>query len=398
MSGAAAAGVLAAIGRGAWAGEGPVKIGVLTDMSGPSSDMSGSGSVSAAKLAIADAGGTALGQPVQLLAGDHQMKPDIAAQLADRWYETQDVDLIADVPFSAAGLAVEGVAKQKRRLVIVSGTGADEFTGKFCSPFAMQWTFDSTALARGTASALEKRGAKTFFFLTPDYAFGHSMENAATAVVTAGGGNVLGHALFPFGTPDMSSYLLTAQASGADVIAIAAGPPDNINALKQAANFGIGRDGRQELAAFLAFITDIKATGIDVAQGLVVTTSFYWDRNDSIRAWSQRFFAANGKMPSMTQAGVYSGVLHYLRAVQAIGTKEPEKVVEKMRAMPVNDMFAQGGVLRPDGLMVHDLLLVRVKAPAQSKGPWDLYDVLETIPGSTAFPDIKTEGCPLASG
>ncbi|HEX3348317.1 MAG TPA: ABC transporter substrate-binding protein, partial [Acetobacteraceae bacterium] len=327
LGGVVAAATLIRAGRAA---EAAVKIGVLTDMNGPARDMSGSGSVAAAKLAIDDVGGRALGQPIQLVNGDHQMKADVATQLAAAMYETQDVDLIADVPFSAAGLAAQTVSRQKKRLLIVSGTGADEFTGKFCSPYAMQWTFDSTALARGTAHAMLQRGAKTFYFLTPDYAFGYSMENAATKLIQSEGGTVLGHARFPYGTPDLSSYLLTAQSSHADVIAIAAGPPDNVNAFKQAASFGIGRDGKQELAAFLAFINDVKATGLDIAQGLIVTTSFYWDRDDATRAWSQRFYAANGKMPSMTQAGVYSGVLHYLMAVQAIGTKDPDKVAEKM--------------------------------------------------------------------
>ncbi|MBV9539089.1 MAG: ABC transporter substrate-binding protein [Acidisphaera sp.] len=397
LRGIAASGGLAAFGP-ARAASSAVKIGVLTDMNGPSRDMSGSGSVAAARLAVEDAGGSALGQPIQLVNGDHQMKADIATQLAAAMYDAQDVDLIADVPFSAAGLAVETVSRQRKRLFIASGTGADEFTGKFCSPYAMQWTFDSTALARGTAGALIGRGARTFFFMTPDYAFGYSLENAATKLINSAGGRVLGHALFPFGTPDLSSYLLTAQSSGADVIAIAAGPPDNVNAFKQAASFGIGRGEKQQLAAFLAFINDVKATGLELAQGLVITTAFYWDRDDATRAWSQRFYAANGKMPSMTQAGVYSGVLHYLRAVQALGTKDPDAVVKRMQATPINDMFARGGVLRPDGLMVHDLLLVKVKTPAQSKGPWDLYDVLETIPGNSAFPAMQGEGCPLIAG
>ncbi|HEX2943307.1 MAG TPA: ABC transporter substrate-binding protein [Rhodopila sp.] len=394
---AASAGAVASGLRPARAATAPIRIGVLTDMNNGSADMSGAGSVAAARLAIADAGGSALGQPIELIFGDHQMKPDVGGMIASKWYDTQGVDLIADVPFSAVGLAVQGIARQRKKLLIVSGTGADEFTGKLCSPYGMQWTFDSSALANGTAATLLARGAKSFYFITPDYAFGHSMERVATALIKAKGGTVAGHSIYPFGTPDMSSYLLAAQASGADVIAISGGPPDNVNAVKQAASFGIGR-GRQQLAAMLAFINDIHAIGLPVAQGLVLTTSFYWDRDAATRAWSARFNKETGKMPSMTQAGVYSGVLHYLKAVQATGTRDADAVAAKMRATKVDDMFAQGGVLRPDGLMVHDLLLVRAKAPAQSKGPWDLYEILSRIPGNEAFPPLKSGGCPLVAG
>ncbi len=390
------AGMLATAGRRARAANAAVKIGVLTDMTHASADMSGPGSLAAAQLAVADAGGSALGQPIELISADHQMKPDIGSGIAGEWYDTQNVDLIADVPFSAVGLAVQGVSRLKNKLMITSGTGADDFTGKLCSPYSMQWTFDSTGLANGTAATLLNRGAKTFYFITPDYAFGHSLEKVGTALINARGGQVLGHSVFPFNTPDMSSFLLAAQASGADVIAIAAGPPDNISCVKQAASFGIGR-GKQKLAAFLAFINDIHAIGLQQAQGLVLTTSFYWDLDDQTRAWSQRFFKVNGKMPSMTQAGVYSGVLHYLKAVQAIGSKDPDQVAAKMRATPINDMFARGGVLRPDGLMVHDMLLVQAKAPAESKSEWDLYNVLDRIPGASAFPDMATAGCPLVA-
>jgi branched-chain amino acid transport system substrate-binding protein len=381
--------------RRAHAAEAPVKIGVLTDMSDGARDVSGPGSVVAARLAIEDAGGTALGMPVELISGDHQMKPQVASAVAARWYDTEGVDLIADVPFSAAGLAVQGVSRVKKKLVIVSGTGADEFTGKLCSPYSMQWTFDTTALAHGTAGALLDRGAKTFYFITADYAFGHSLEKVASDLIVARGGRVVGHSLFPFNTPDMSAYLLAAQTSGADVIAIAAGPPDNINCVKQAASFGITR-GKQQLAALLALINDIHAIGLPLAQGLIVTTAFYWDRDEASRHLSERFYKPNGKMPSMFQAGTYSGVLHYLKAVQGAGTKDPLTVAAKMRTMPVNDAFATDGVLRPDGLMVHDLMLVRVKAPVQSKSEWDLYEVLDRISGASAFPPMKGEGCKLA--
>ena len=386
----------ATFGTRARAAEAPIKIGVLTDMTAGSADMSGPGSVVAAKLAIADAGGSALGQPIEIISADHLMKPDVGSSIAAGWYDTQGVDLIADVPFSAVGLAVQNVSRQKKKLMITSGTGADDFSGKLCSPYGMQWTFDSTALANGTARTLLERGARSFYFITPDYAFGPSMERVATAMIKEKGGTVVGHSVYPFGTPDMSSFLLAAQASGADVIAISGGPPDNINCVKQAASFGIGR-GKQQLAAMLGFINDIHAMGLPVAQGLVLTTSFYWDADDATRTWSKRFFDANGKMPSMTQAGVYSGVLHYLKAVQATGTRDPDTVVAKMRATKVDDMFGKGGTLRQDNLMVHDLLLVKVKPPEHSKGPWDLYDILARIPGNEAFPDLKTEGCPMVT-
>jgi branched-chain amino acid transport system substrate-binding protein len=394
MASAAATAVAGGLRR-ARAAEAPVKIGVLTDMSDGARDVSGPGSVLAARLAIEDVGGMALGTPVELISGDHQMKPQVASAVAARWYDTEGVDLIADVPFSAAGLAVQGVSRVKRKLVIVSGTGADEFTGKLCSPYSMQWTFDTTALAHGTAGALLDRGAKTVYFVTADYAFGHSLEKVASDLIVARGGRVVGHSLFPFNTPDMSAYLLAAQTSGADVIAIAAGPPDNINCVKQAVSFGITR-GKQQLAALLALINDIHAIGLPLAQGLMVTTAFYWDRDEASRHWSERFYKLNGKMPSMFQAGTYSGVLHYLKAVQAAGTKDPLTVAAKMRTMPVNDAFATDGVLRPDGLMVHDLMLVRVKAPAQSKSEWDLYEVLDRISGASAFPPMKGKGCALA--
>jgi branched-chain amino acid transport system substrate-binding protein len=375
----------------------PVRIGVLTDMSGPASDLSGPGSVISARLAVADAG-PVLGHPVEIVVGDHQLKPAVGAEIAARWYDTQDVDLITDVTFSAVGLAVQGVAAKKKKLVIVSGTGADAFTGKLCTPYSMQWTFDTTALAAGTVATLLKRGAKTFYFITADYAFGHSMENVATAMIHRKGGKVLGHSVFPYNTPDMSSYLVSARSSGADVIAVAAGPPDDINCFKQAPSFGIGRGGNhQQLAAMLAFINDIHAIGLPIAQGLVLTTSFYWNLDAKTRAWSRRFSKLAHKQASMAQAGVYSSVLHYLRAVQASGTTDALTVAAKMRAMPVEDMFARNGILRPDGLMVHDLLLVKVKTPARSHGPWDLYDVLDRIPGAEAFPPLQGEACPLAS-
>lgn len=396
MTGAAAAGGLATLPRRARAAE-SVKVGVLTDMSAASRDMSGPGSVIAAQLAIQDFGGHVLGKPIEVISADHLMKPDTGSMIASKWYDTEGVDLIADVPFSAVGLAVENVARDKKKILIVSGTGADPFTGKFCNPYSFQWTFDSTGLSSGTARALLKRGAKTFYFITPDYAFGHSMEDVATKMINANGGKVVGHSVYPYATPDLSSFLLAAQASGADVIASCAGPPDNINFVKQAGQFGIG-GGKQQLAAMLAFINDIHAIGLPLAKGLIVTAGWYWDMDDKSRAFARRFQKLNGKMPSAVQAGVYSGVLHYLRAVKAVGSKDPDKVQARMRAMKVDDFFGRGCPVRGDGLCEHDLLLVRVKAPAASKSEWDIYEVLDKMPGKEAFPNVKTEGCALTAG
>jgi branched-chain amino acid transport system substrate-binding protein len=375
-----------ALADAAWAqvSDDVVKIGVLTDLSGPAATATGLGSVAAAQMAVDDFGGKVLGKPIALISADSQDKPDIAAGLARQWYDTGQVDLIVDVPVSAVGLAVQNVATDRKKLFITHSTGTADFHGKFCSPYTMQWVFDTHALAVGTAQAVVKRGGDSWFFLTADYAFGHSLERDASEVITANGGKVVGSVSHPFATPDLSSFILQAQASKAKIIGIASGPPDNVNAVKLGGEFGIFQGG-QQMAGLLMLITDIHALGLKAAQGLLLTTSFYWDMDDKTREWSKRYFAKINKMPTMWQAGVYSSVMHYLKAVQAAGTDDPLKVAAKMREAPVEDFFSRNGHLRPDGLMVHDLVLVQVKKPEDSKYPWDYYQILTHIPGEQAF-------------
>jgi branched-chain amino acid transport system substrate-binding protein len=361
-----------------------VKIGVLTDMNGPASTPTGQGSVTAAQMAVDDFGGKVLGKPISVIIGDHQLKPDIGAGIARRWYDTEQVDLIVDVPVSAVGLAVQNVANEKKKLLIVHSTGTADFHGKFCSPYALQWVFDTHALAAGTAQAVVKRGGDSWFFITDDYAFGHSLEHDASAVITSHGGKVLGSVRTPLATPDLSSFVLQAQASKAKIIGIAGGPPNNMNEIKTGSEFGVFQGG-QQMAALLALITDIHSLGLPAAQGLLLTTSFYWDMDDKTREWSKRYFAKMNRMPTMWQAGVYSSVMYYLNAVKDSGTDDPLKVTAKMREKPVEDFFARNGKLRDDNLMVHDLVLVQVKKPEESKYPWDYYTILAKIPGEEAF-------------
>jgi branched-chain amino acid transport system substrate-binding protein len=373
-----------------------VKIGVLTDMSGPASTPTGPGSVAAAEMAVADFGGTVLGKPITVISADHQLKPDVAAGIAREWYDRNQVDLIVDVPVSAVGLAVQGVANEKKKLFITHSTGTADFHGKFCSPYTMQWVFDTHALAVGTAQEVVKRGGTSWFFLTADYAFGYSLEKDASDVIKANGGTVVGAVRHPFRTPDLSSFILQAQASKAKIIGLASGPPDNVNAIKLGGEFGLFAGG-QQMAGLLVLITDIDGLGLKTAQGLVLTTSFYWDMDDKTREWSKRFFAKMGRMPTMWQAGVYSSVMHYLQAIKAAGTDDPLKVAAKMREMPVEDFFSRNGKLREDGLMVHDLVLVQVKKPEESKYPWDYYQILAHIPGDQAF-GPPNPACPLVKG
>src|SRR5215831_5434596 len=361
-----------------------VKIGVLTDLSGPASDATGQGSVLAAQMAIDDFGGKVDGVPIQVVSANHQLKPDIGAEIATRWYDVDKVDLILDVPISAVGLAVQEVARKKQKLFITHSTGTADFTGKFCSPFGMQWVFDTYALATGTAREVVKRGGDSWFFVTADYAFGHSLERDAGKVVQENGGKVLGSVRHPYNTPDLSSFILQAQASRAKIIGLASGPPDNINAIKLGGEFGIFAGG-QQMAGLLVLITDIHALGLKAAQGLVLTTSFYWDMDEQTRAWSKRFYDKLHKMPTMWQAGVYSSVTAYLNAIKAAGTDDPLKVAAEMRSHPINDFFSRNGRLREDNLMVHDLILVQVKKPEESKQPWDYYKILSHIPGDQAF-------------
>jgi branched-chain amino acid transport system substrate-binding protein len=390
---ALAAALLASSGASAQISDDVVKIGVLTDMNGPASTPTGQGSVTAAQMAVDDFGGTVLGKPISVISGDHQDKPDIGAGIARRWYDTEQIDLIVDVPVSAVGLAVQNVANEKKKLFITHSTGSADFHGKFCSPYAMQWVFDTHALAAGTAQEVVKRGGDSWFFITDDYAFGHSLERDATAVITKNGGKVLGSVSPPFATPDLSSFVLQAQASKAKIIGIAGGPPNNTNEIKTGGEFGIFKGG-QQMAGLLVLITDIHGLGLQTAQGLLLTTSFYWDMDDKTREWSKRYFAKMNRMPTMWQAGVYSSVMNYLNAIKDSGTDDPLKVAAKMREKPIEDFFARNGRLREDNLMVHDLVLVQVKTPEESKYPWDYYKILAHISGEDAFgpPD---PACPL---
>jgi branched-chain amino acid transport system substrate-binding protein len=384
MLGVALAAAMASSPASAQISDDVVKIGVLTDMNGPAATATGPGSVTAAQMAVEDFGGKVLGKPVTVIIGDHQDKSDVGAGIARRWYDTEQVDLIVDVPVSAVGLAVQNVATEKKRMFIAHSTGSADFHGKFCSPYAMQWVFDTRALAVGTAQAVVKRGGDSWFFITDDYAFGHALERDASAMIVKNGGKVVGSVRPPFATPDLSSFILQAQASKAKIIGIAGGPPNNMNEIKTAGEFGVLKGG-QQMAGLLVLITDIHSLGLPAAQGLLLTTSFYWDMDDKTREWSKRYFAKMKQMPTMWQAGVYSSVISYLNAVKETGTDEPLKVAAKMREKPVEDFFSRNGKLREDNLMVHDLVLVQVKSPEESKYPWDYYKVLTTISGEDAF-------------
>jgi branched-chain amino acid transport system substrate-binding protein len=374
--------------------QGAVKVGVLTDMSSLYSDIGGKGSVEAARMAIADFGGKLLGKPIELVSADHQNKPDVGASIARKWYQDDGVDVIVDVPTSSVALAVEGVSREMHKLVLFSGAGSSDITGTNCSPYAAHWTYDTYALAHGTGSAIVAQGGKNWFFLTADYAFGHALERDTAAVVQASGGKVLGQALIPLNTADFSNYLLQAQSSGAQIIGLANAGQDTTNSIKQAAEFGLTSHG-QKLAGLLVFITDVHALGLKTAQGLELTSAFYWDQNDATRAWSKRFFEQIHHMPTMSQAGVASSLKHYFEAVQAVGSKDPDKVMAKMREMPINDFMTHNGTLRIDGRVLRDLYLFEVKSPAESKGPWDYYKLLRTIPAAQAFRQLDQGGCKL---
>ncbi len=379
----------------AQAEEGPIKIGVLTDMSGAYADAAGQGSVVAAELAVEDFGGKPFGRPVELVSADHQNKPEVAADIARRWFDLDQVDMVTDLTNSAVAIAVQNIAREHSKIDLVTSTASTALTNEECSPYGAHWTFDAYALSVGTAGALVARGSKSWYFITADYTFGANLEATAAREIEAGGGKVLGHALAPLNTADFSSQLLRAQASGAQVIGLANSGADTANSVKQAAEYGLRK--HQEIAAFLPFITDIRSMGLANAQGLILTTAFYWDRNEESRAWSARFFARQHAMPTMIQAGTYSAVLHYLHAVDAVDTRAPAEVMGWMRAHPINDAIFKDGHLRKDGQMVHDMYLVEVKAPEQSKRDWDFYNILSTIPAEKAFPPLESSRCKLVS-
>jgi branched-chain amino acid transport system substrate-binding protein len=372
-----------------------VKIGVLNDRSGTYSDLAGEGSVVAARMAVEDFKAAEKGIDVTIVSADHQNKPDVASNLARQWYDAEGVDVIADVPTSSTALAVNDITREKNKIFLVSGAAASDLTGKACSPNTVHWTYDTWALAHGTGQAMVETGGDSWFFLTADYAFGHALERDTSEVVEASGGKVLGAVRHPFPGQDFSSFLLQAQASGAKVIGLANAGADTTNAIKQASEFGITQGG-QSLAGLLIFLTDVHALGLQTAQGLVLTEAFYWDLNDETRAWSKRFAEAhNGNMPTMVQAGVYSSVLHYLKAVEAAGSKDSAAVMAKMKEMPSEDALFGQGQVRQDGRHVHDMYLFQVKSPDESKGAWDYYKVVATIPAERAFRPLDQGGCPL---
>jgi len=391
-------GVVACVGLGAThapaqVSDDVVKVGVMSDMSGTYSDLSGPGSVVAAQMAIEDFGGKVLGKKIELVTADHQNKADIAANKAREWFDADQVDVIVDLPTSSCALAVMEVAKQKNRVTLISTGASTKITNDNCTATNVHWTYDTYALAVGTGRAVVANGGDTWFFLTADYAFGHSLEGDTAAVVKESGGKVLGNVRHPFPNADFSSFLMQAQASGAKIIGLANAGADTTNAIKQAKEFGITQN--QTLAGLLVFLTDIRALGLETAQGMMLTTGFYWDRNDETRAWSKRFYERHKAYPTMGQAGVYSALMHYFKAIEKAGTDAAVAAVNQMKALPVNDMFAKNGKVRADGRMVHDMYLAQVKTPAESKGEWDYYKIIRTIPGDEAYIPLEKSTCSL---
>ena len=373
---------------------GVVKIGVLTDLSGTYSDLAGSGAVLATKMAVEDF--IAKEKPnfkIEVVSADHQNKADIASNKAREWFEREGVDTATELVTTSTALAVMKVAKEKDRIAIMNGPGSTAITNEQCNDVTVHYAYDTYALANGTAKAVTKQGGKTWFFLTADYAFGQALEKDAAAVVTANGGKVVGSVRHPFPGSDFSSFLLKAQASGAQVIGLANAGADTTNTIKQAAEFGI--TPTQTLAGLLMFITDIHSLGLKSTQGMYLTEGFYWDLNDETRAWSKRFFNTQKKMPTMVQAGQYSSIYHYLKAVKAAGSDDTKKVMAQMKKMPINDFFAKNGQIREDGRMVHDMYLMQVKKPADSKYPWDYYSVRQVIPAADAFQPLSQSRCSL---
>jgi len=373
--------------------DGVVKIGVLTDMSGLYSDLGGRGSAIAAQMAVDDFGGKVLGAPIQVISADHQNKADIGAGKAREWYEAEKVDMITDLLNSGVGIATAKVAEQKKKVAINVGAASTRLTNEDCNPYSVHYAYDTYALANGTGKAIVKQGGDSWFFLTADYAFGHSLEKDTADVVKANGGKVLGQVRHPLNASDFSSFLLQAQSSKAKIVGLANAGGDTINSIKAANEFGITKN--QSLAGLLVFITDIHSLGLQTAQGMLFTEGFYWDMNDETRKFSKRFFEKAKKMPSMIHAGVYSATTSYLKAVQAAGTDDADAVMAKLKSTPINDVFAKNGTIRADGRMVHDMYLVQVKKPSESKYPWDYYHVKATIPAGEAFQPLAQSKCPL---
>jgi branched-chain amino acid transport system substrate-binding protein len=372
-----------------------VKIGILNDQSGVYADYGGKYSFEAGKMAIEDFGDTTLlGQKIEIITADHQNKPDLAASIARRWYDVEGVDMITELTTSSVALAVQELSKEKKKIDIVVGAATSRITGDACTPYGFHWAFDTHALAVGTGGALVKAGGDTWFFMTADYAFGYALEKDTSEIVTANGGKVLGSVRIPLNSSDFSSFLLQAQSSKAKIIGLANAGLDTTNSIKQAAEFGIVAGG-QKLAGLLMTLAEVHGLGLQAAQGLVLTEGFYWDQNDKTRAFSERFMKRTSRMPNMIQAGTYSATLQYLKAVKAAGTKDSDAVAKKLKELPVDDVFAQGGKVLENGRMVHDLYLFEVKKPTESKKPWDYYKQLAVVPGDKAFPSAKDSGCPL---
>jgi branched-chain amino acid transport system substrate-binding protein len=392
----ATAGALALTGAAqAQISDGVIKIGVLSDMSSLYTDLAGAGSVVAAKMAVEDSGIEKRGYKVEIISADHQNKPDVGSQIARQWYDVDKVDVIVDVPNSGVALAVNQITKDKGKAFLVSGAASSDLTGKACSPNTIHWTYDTWMLANGTGGAIVKTGGDTWFFLTADYAFGLALERDTEAVVLKNGGKVLGKVRHPLNTQDFSSFLLQAQASKAKIIGLANAGGDTTNSIKQASEFGIVKGG-QNLAGLLVFLTDIHALGLPTAQGLIVTNTFYWDMNDQTRAFAKRFAALDkGIHPTMVHAGVYSSMIHYLKAVEALKSDDGTKVIAKMKEMPTDDPLFGKGSIRVDGRKIHPAYLVEVKKPSESKYPWDYYKIRTTIPADQAFRPLKDGECPL---
>jgi branched-chain amino acid transport system substrate-binding protein len=373
---------------------GPIRIGVINDQSGLYAEFGGLGSVTATKMAVEDFGGKVLGRDIEVVAADHQNKIDNAMQIVRKWFDQDGVVAIADLTNSGIAIGLQGLAKEKNRITLASGPGTTRLTQEDCSPNSFAWTWDTYSSVVGTARTVLKEGGKTWFILGADYAFGKQMSEDLRSVVSKNGGTIVGEVRAPLSTSDFSSFLLQAQSSKAQIIALANGGADTTNSIKQAGEFGITQ-GAQRLAGMAVVISDVHALGLNAAQGLVATTAFYWDRDDESRAFGNRYMKLTGRMPGMIQAGVYSSVLHYLKSVKAAGTEDATAVAAKMRELPVNDFFAKNGKVRIDGKMEHDMYLIQVKAPSESKGPWDYYKVLRTIPAEEAASPLSESKCPL---
>ncbi|HWZ46181.1 MAG TPA: ABC transporter substrate-binding protein [Candidatus Saccharimonadales bacterium] len=370
-----------------------IKIGVLTDMSGVYSDLGGPGAVAAAQMAVDEFGGKVLGKPVQVVYADHQNKADVGANKAREWFDTQGVGLIVDVPNSGVAIAVSKVANEKHKIFIVSGAGSSRLTNEDCNPYTIHYVYDTYATGGVIGRAVVQHGGTSWFFITADYAFGKSLQEDTTRAVKAAGGQIVGSVLHQLSTADFSSYLLQAQSSKAKVIGLANAGGDTINSIKTAAEFGITK--QQKLAGLLVFIVDINSIGLETAQGMYVAEGFYWDLNDDARKFGKAFFSRMKKMPTMSNAGIYSSVLQYLKAIQATGTDDPDVVLNKLKATPINDAFVKNGKIRADGRMVHDFYLFQVKSPAESKYPWDYYKLVATVPGDQAFQPLSESRCAL---